>query len=182
MGEEFRHHIELHTERLIAEGLAPGEALRRARLAFGNVESHKEAARAALGLRPFDELRFSWIDVKLGLRMLRKYPGLSLVALFALAVGIPAGMAPMHLAQAMDAPLPEDPGNRIRAIRYWDRATSGVRETTAYELDRWREELRSFEKLAAVRGEVYNLAVPASAGAGLANEAALPLLGAELSA
>ncbi|NJD18989.1 MAG: hypothetical protein FIA95_06870, partial [Gemmatimonadetes bacterium] len=37
---------------------------------------------------------FSWLDVKLGLRMLVKHPGLTLVSMFALAVGIPVGVAP----------------------------------------------------------------------------------------
>lgn len=40
----------------------------------------------------------SWLDVKVGLRMLVKQPGLTTVAVFALAVGIPVGLAPGHAA------------------------------------------------------------------------------------
>lgn len=41
--------------------------MRRARIEFGGVEKHREEARTALGLSPFDEIAFSWLDVKLGL-------------------------------------------------------------------------------------------------------------------
>ena len=46
----------------------------------------------------------SWLDVKLGLRMLVKQPGLTSVAVFALAVGIPVGLAPSHAARAFETP------------------------------------------------------------------------------
>ena len=64
----------------LTDPLTQRAAARRARLEFGHILSHKDDARASRGLRWFDELSFSWLDVKLGLRMLAKYPGLSLVA------------------------------------------------------------------------------------------------------
>ena len=52
MHEEFRLHIDLETEKLIRErGLAPDEARRRALVAFGGVEKHKEALRDGRGSR-----------------------------------------------------------------------------------------------------------------------------------
>ena len=93
IGEEFRYHIELRTQDLIRRGLPPKEAARRAHVEFGHVETHKERVRAARGLRFFDQIGFSWVDVKLGLRMLMKNPGLTIVAIFALGVGIPMGLA-----------------------------------------------------------------------------------------
>ena len=68
MREEFRHHIELRTEHLVRTGMSRREAAHRARLEFGHVERHREEARSARGLGPFDRIRFSWIDVKLGVR------------------------------------------------------------------------------------------------------------------
>ena len=47
----------------------------------------------------------SWLDVKLGLRMLIKQPGLTLVAVFALAIGIPFGLLPMHAVDVLQAPV-----------------------------------------------------------------------------
>ena len=157
MLEEFGHHIELRTEDLVRSGLSRAEASRRAHREFGHVGTHRAKARSARGLALLDELRFSWIDLKLGLRMLVARPALTLVAMFALAVGIPVGMAPMHVANAVEAPLPEDPQDRIRAFRYWDPATQSVTLTTRYELDRLRSESSSFEALGATRTFSYGV-------------------------
>src|SRR3954470_3470193 len=51
MDEEIRLHIDMETERLIRDaGLDPHEARRRAFVAFGGVENHKEALRSDRGL------------------------------------------------------------------------------------------------------------------------------------
>ena len=54
---------------------------------------------------------FSWLDVKLGMRMMRKYPGVSLAIVFALAIGILVDEATVdienihtHLAHGDTAP------------------------------------------------------------------------------
>ena len=60
---------------------------------------------------------FSWLDVKLGMRMMRKFPGVSLVIVFALAVGIPVSLMPNHLVDAAvgEAP-PFDEGERVLGV------------------------------------------------------------------
>ncbi|HZD06443.1 MAG TPA: permease prefix domain 1-containing protein, partial [Longimicrobiales bacterium] len=158
MRDEFQQHIELRTEDLVRQGVARAEARRRAHLEFGHVETHRERARAARGLQLFDRVRFSWLDVKLGLRMLVKHPGLTVVAGVALAVGIPVGMAPTHLADALEAPLPEDPGDRIRGMRYWDPVTHSVARPGSDELELWTETLTSFSAVGAFRMSSYNVA------------------------
>ena len=125
-------------------------------------------------LESFAQLRFSWLDVKLGLRMLVKHPMLNLAAVFALAVGIPVGLAPSHLAQALMAPLPGDADNRVRAIRYWDPLSSAVAPTWDGEFTYWAQTLRSFSSLGAFRTSSYNVA--------LADGRANPAAGAQLSA
>ena len=176
MSEEFRHHIELRTQDLIRRGVPPAEAGRQAHLEFGHVEAHRQHARAARGLRYLDQLRFSWIDVKLGVRLLRKHPGLAMVSLFALAVAIPVGLAPSQFLSAFRAPLPVQAGDRIRAIRYYNVSASGpsTRGASLYELDAWREELTSFDALAAFRTGSYSV----SAGTGEGSDVA----GAEVTA
>jgi predicted permease len=159
MNEEFRLHVELRAEDLRRSGYPPDEAERRARIEFGHMDSHRADARVARGLRLFDEARVSWIDVKLGLRMLRKHPVLSLAAVFALAVGIPIGLAPGHAARALEAPLPGDPEHRVRAIRLWDPVTSSVAATTDGDFERWSRELESFSRLAVFSTTAYNVAL-----------------------
>ena len=77
--EEFRLHMELRAADLVRAGMTPAEAARTARAEFGSTEYHVEKARHARGLGWFDGMRFSWLDLKLGLRMLGKYPGLTIV-------------------------------------------------------------------------------------------------------
>lgn len=157
MQEEFRHHIELRAADLEREGLSPEEARRQAHREFGHTEGHREKARASRGLRFFDELRFSWLDVKLGIRMLWKHPGLTAVAVFSLAIGIPVGIAPLHVARAIVAPLPEDSENRVRSIRLYSEEMSATTSPRVFEFERWQEELRSFESFGAARVEFVNV-------------------------
>jgi predicted permease len=102
---------------------------------------------------------FSWLDVKLGLRMVRKHPVMTLASVFALAVGIPASMIPGHVANVQATPLPEDPEHRIRSLRYWNEATQQAASPTYFELERWGDELSTFESLGAFRVVDFNVAV-----------------------
>lgn len=172
--EEFAHHIAMRTDALIAQGVAPALAAKQARVEFGHIESHRHDARESRGLRWFDQMRFSWIDIKLGLRMLVKHPLLSLAAVFALAVGIPIGLAPSHVARAVLAPLPGDTENRVRAIRFWDPVTLGVANTQYEDFRYWSRELKSFSALAAFRTTTFAV--------GTTGERPEPVVGAQLSA
>jgi len=169
---EFDHHIALRADDLQRRGLDRAAATRQAHVEFGHRDSHREAVRESRGIRPFDQVRFSWLDVKLGLRMLVRHPLLSLAAIFALAVGIPVGIAPAHVAAALEAPLPGDPGHRIRAIRTWDPVATGVSATRYEEFEHFSRQLRSFAALAAFRTSSYNVASD--------DGRAAPVAGAEL--
>ena len=129
--------------------------------------------REEFRLPPFMKFRFSWVDVKVGLRMLRKHPMLNLAAVLALAVGIPVGLAPSHLVRALEAPLPGDPNDRMRAIRHWDPLASAVAPTWDDEFTFWAQSLRSFSSLGAFRTSSYNVAPADGQGA--------PTAGAQLS-
>jgi putative ABC transport system permease protein len=99
----------------------------------------------------------SWLDVKLGVRMLKKHPGLTLAAVFALGVGIPIGLAPMHVVGALLRPLPEDEEGRIRILRYWNTRTNNAERPGYFDLSLWRGRLTGFESIGAARGVGYNL-------------------------
>ena len=107
--------------------------------------------QSASGRRRLPRFDVSWLDVKLGLRMLLKHPGLTAVAVFALAVGIPVGLAPWHLVNAIEAPLPVDEGDRVQVLRYWNEATNRQDTTKLDDFIEWRAALNGFEALGATR-------------------------------
>jgi predicted permease len=183
--EEFQHHLAERTDDLVRGGLSRDEAERLARREFGHQGTHRAEARVAMGLASIARLRVSWLDVTYALRLLRKHPMLNLAAVFALAIGIPVGLAPSHIARALEAPLPGDSGNRLRAIRYWDPAASRVAPTWDAEFTTWAATLRSFSSLGAFRTATVNIAADEQAApAALALSAAqvtasvFPMLGA----
>src|SRR5690349_20486238 len=90
MDEEIRFHIAERARELQRTGAMADEARRRARLEFGAVESCKAECRET---RRFHLLLGVWEDLRFGLRMLRRSPGVSLLALFCLTIGIGANAA-----------------------------------------------------------------------------------------
>lgn len=177
MREEFRHHLAERTDDLVRRGLSPEAAKRQARLEFGHQGSHRADGHRAMGQATFTQLRVSWLDVKSGLRLLVKHPMLNLAAVLALAVGIPVGLAPSHVARALTAPLPGDADNRVRAIRLWDPLASRVAPTWDSEFRFWGETLRSFSAIGAFRTSTFNVA-----SAGERAPAAAPVSAAQVSA
>ena len=85
MAEEIQAHVDLLTERNIAAGMLPHEARNAALRQFGGIEQTKEIAREQRVWRWADEFVQ---DLRFGLRMLRRNPGFSTVAILCLTIGI----------------------------------------------------------------------------------------------
>jgi predicted permease len=158
MGEEFRLHIEMRARDLECTGQSREAALRQARAEFGRVERYKEEARAARGLRSIDVFRFSWLDFKVGFRMLARYPGLTIVGGLAMAFAIWVGAGSFELiTQYIRPTLPLDGGDRIVGIQLWNGATQRVNAPTLHDYADWREQVETIGELGAFRQYERNL-------------------------
>jgi predicted permease len=158
MQEEFRLHIDLRAADLVKSGMPREAAERQARVEFGGTYNHKEAGRDARGLRWFDTARISWLDIKLGARMLARYPGLTLVGSLAMGVGIALGAGVLGLIALLKDPrLPLDEGERIVGIQVWSVNWNNPERRILHDLRIWRRELRTVTDVGAFRVVVRNL-------------------------
>ena len=158
MSAEFRQHMELRARDLIRDGLPSAEAHRRARLEFGSAERWKSEGRESRGLRRLDSMRISWLDFKLGFRMLVKYPGLTIVGGLAIAFAIWVGAATFELmTQLLRPTIPLEEGARIVGVRMWDAKENRPERRLGSDFLAWRREVKTLTDLGAWRPAQRNL-------------------------
>lgn len=114
MRDEMRFHVEMEAAELQRSGVAPDEAMRRARITFGAVEAHKESGREATGARAIeslgDDLRHAW-------RQLGAQKGFTAAVIVTLALGIGATTVMYGLVRASALqPLPFPRANQLLDI------------------------------------------------------------------
>ena len=160
MDEEIGFHVEMETERIMrATGVGRAEARRRALVAFGGVAKHKEALRDGRGLAWLGGLS---LDVKLGLRMLAKYPGLSLVSVGGMAVAIAIGAGAFGFLGAMlDPTLPLHEGEQVVALQNADARRPGNPDRQALpDFALWRGRLTTVRDVGAYTADSRTLVAP----------------------
>ena len=90
LDEELRSHLEMAVELNLRKGMTPGNARAEARRSFGGIEQTKESYRDQRGI-PVIETTLQ--DLRFGVRMLRRSPGFSALAILCLTLGIGANAA-----------------------------------------------------------------------------------------
>jgi predicted permease len=165
---DIRADLDEIFERDIARGLSVPSARRR--YAINLLSSALSTWRGVPWLLPGG----IWLDAKLGTRMLRKQPVLTVVAVLTLGLGIPLGVLPLHVVDSLTATLPVEDGDDVVRVWNWDRVDSREVRRPIHDLAQWRGELRSFEDLAIGRSDVFNVISE--------DGRAAPVRGAEVSA
>jgi putative ABC transport system permease protein len=143
----------------------PAKAARRARLEFGGAPFFADRGHDARGLRAFDGLRFSMLDLKLGGRMLVKHPALTAIATIAVAFAIAVGTVGFEIArQALWPTIPLPDGNAIVALQNWNVADNESVPASRRDYALWRDGLSTITDLSAVEVEERSIAVGAGTG------------------
>jgi putative ABC transport system permease protein len=153
---EIRSHLDEAIRERIARGEARGASRANALREFGNVGLVKEVTRAMWGWGMLERLMQ---DLRFGLRMLRKNPGFSLIAILTLALGIGANTAIFSVVDAtLLRPLPYPEPERLVMLWSTGKASEGRRMTSCVpDYRAWREQNQVFAGLGAFWYGDFNL-------------------------
>jgi predicted permease len=148
MRREFGFHLEMEADRLVREeGLALAEARRRAAVAFGGVDRYQEELRSERGTA---WLKGTVLDVKLGMRLLFKNPGFTLVSGLGImvATAFMAGIFTFLYSNIYPKlPLPE--GDRIVGLENWDIEVNNEEQRSLHDFILWRGQMKSVVEISA---------------------------------
>ncbi len=137
---EIEAHIQLESTRLREQGMCEDEALAAARRAFGNVTRAEETFH--------ESHRWLWLehflqDVRFSLRMMRKSPGFTSIAILTLALGIGANTAIFSLIDTvMLRMLPVEKPEELMQVRMQDTRSPSGETNPSFTNPLW-EELRN---------------------------------------
>lgn len=148
LDRDMRDHIDRETEDNIARGMNPEEARHAALRKFGNLTRVREETWEVWSMVWLDQLLE---DVRFGLRMLRKNPGITAAAALTLALGIGANT---YIFSQVDALLlrPFEFRNPDRTVALWERlpASSVDRnEPAVANFLGWKAQNQVFDHIAA---------------------------------
>src|SRR3989440_580586 len=157
LSEEIREHLEEKIEELVAGGMSRKEATYAARREFGNVTLVEEDSRTVWRWPSVENLL---MDIRYSVRMLRKSPGFTIVAVLTLALGIGANTAIFSCINAwIINPLPYPQSDRLMVFATHDKKNgwTGEHVTSPADFFDFQKQNTSFEQSVAWTGASLNL-------------------------
>ena len=167
--EELAQHLEDHYEELRVGGARDDEAYRAAlvELTDGNLLARElsrtertiRSAPVVLGARRRSMMGDLWQDIRFGVRMMRKKPGFTLIAVLTLALGIGANTAIFSLVNAvLLRPLPyPDPDRLVIMLKAYPQKGLDSWGLSQADFAMYRDQNHVFEKMAAYSSAGFNL-------------------------
>lgn len=168
--DELAFHLEERVRDYMARGMDPETARAAARERLGDLENVRRectdmltAERRTDGRRTW--MKFSWLDFRLGFRMLVRYPGLTVIGGLAIAFAVWVGAGTFELVtQLVNPTLPLPDGDRVVGIWNQNATAADTEGPTLHDFATWRAELDAIDDLGAFRTVERNLIIGDGAG------------------
>jgi putative ABC transport system permease protein len=154
LDDEMRFHLEARAEDLVRSGLPREEARRRAGIEFGCTEAYQDRVRET---RRVNCLEVFAQDLRYGLRVLQKSPGLMLVAVLTLALGVGASswlfsMLRQWVIEAVAFPNPD----RLEVLWKLETKKGWTGPVSTPDFLDWRAQNHVFDSLSAWTSGEFN--------------------------
>src|SRR6266404_6878603 len=146
LDEELNGFLEMAAEEKVKQGMSRKDALRAVRLERGSLDVTKEIVWSARWESFVETL---WRDLRFGVRMLRKNPGFTVVAVLTLALGIGANTAVFSVVESvLLRPLQFEDSERLFAIWAAQKGQPDRIGASMPEFEDYKDQSQSFEFIA----------------------------------